>query len=52
MPQRTVVVLTNHTFTERHALLMHAEAALIREYTLEELIAHGAYRPGDGIRFA
>ena len=39
------------TFTERDILRMHAEAALIREYTLEELTAHGAYRPRDGIQF-
>jgi hypothetical protein len=51
MPQRTVVTLAGHTFTERDALRMHAETALIREYTLEELIAHGAYRPHDGVQF-
>jgi hypothetical protein len=51
LPQPAVVTLAGDVVTDRTALQTHAEAALVREFTLDELVAHGVYRPGDGIRF-
>jgi len=51
VPQNAVVTLEDKAFTDRETLKSHADAAIIREFVLEELIDNGAYRKGEGIRF-
>jgi hypothetical protein len=51
MPERAVVALSGQTFTDREALRTYAEAAVTRDFSLEELADHGAYRKGDGVQF-
>lgn len=51
VPQNAMVTLADKVFTDRDALKSHAEAAIIREFVLEELIDVGVYRKGEGIRF-
>jgi hypothetical protein len=48
---RVVVSVGDTVFRDRESLQTFAETALIQEFTAEELMAHGMYRSGEGIRF-
>ena len=51
MPQKVIVNLADQVFTDRRSLRTHAEAAILRDFSLEELTDFGVYRIGDGVQF-
>ena len=51
VPQSAKVTLEDRVFIDAEALRAYAEAAILRDFGLEELMENGVYRKGDGIQF-
>jgi hypothetical protein len=52
VPQSVNITLEDHVFADAEMLKAHAQAAIVRDYKLDELVDRGVYRKGDGIQFA
>jgi hypothetical protein len=51
LPQTVKVTLEGRTLVAPERLKAHAEAAIVRDFGLDDLLNEGVYRPGDGIQF-
>lgn len=51
IPQTMRITLEDRVFADIKTLRAHAQAAIVRDYELAELIDRGVYRTGDGIQF-